>query len=94
MDHIQGPLKGVFRALGRQNQASYILMFSYWVVGSISIYLFAFIFDMKLLGLWVGFAVASGVCTCSYLAIISSIDWRKECEIALKRIKDDVDENR
>ena len=48
---------------------------SYFVVQLPLDYLFAFYFDMQLLGIWVGRAVASYVGLISYLVILSKIDY-------------------
>ena len=89
-DHIQGSIKGVLRALGKQQTASKILMISYWVIGGISFYIFGFYFELRLQGIWIGFAFATMICTIAYLSIVLSVDWKKEWEIAFKRIEDDL----
>ena len=91
-NNVQGSLKGVFNALGKQNIASYILMVSYWIFGGILFYILGFLFDFKLQGLWIGFTMASGVWTILYLLKILTVDWRKEWEIVFKRIEDEIKE--
>ena len=90
LDHIQGSLKGVFKALGMQNIASYILIFSYWVIGSISFYMFGFYFDMRLKGLWIGFSFATFIWTIMYLVLVYRIDWKSEWKTTLKRIENEI----
>ena len=90
-DHIQCPLKGIFRALGKQKITSIVLMVCYFAIGGSSFYILAFFWELKLLGLWIGFAIASGVCSVIYLVLILKIDWKEEWDITLKRIQDELD---
>ena len=41
-DHIQRPLKGIFRALGKQKITSIVLMVCYIAIGGSSFYILAF----------------------------------------------------
>lgn len=61
-DTIQGSLKGIFRALGKQQVAANILIITFGVISNITAPILAFYFDMGLQGIWFGFALGSTLC--------------------------------
>ena len=89
LDHIQGTLRGVFKASGKQKQASIYLAISFWVFGGISFYILAFYFELRIHGLWIGFAFATFIWSIWYWSAILTFDWKKEWDLALKRIEDE-----
>ena len=91
IDHIQRPLKGIFRALGKQKITSIVLMVCYIAIGGSSFYILAFYWELRLYGLWIGFAIASGTCSAIFLVLIFQVDWKEAWDITMKRIERGLD---
>ena len=70
----------MIRGTGKQCQAAVLSITAYWVIGIPLAYLLAFVVDLELSGLWIGFAAASAYLTITYNILIVCINWPKVYE--------------
>uniref|UniRef100_A0A7S3N2X1 Uncharacterized protein n=1 Tax=Euplotes harpa TaxID=151035 RepID=A0A7S3N2X1_9SPIT len=91
-DYAQCVECGSLRAMGYQLYGSAASLIGYWVLNLPLAYLFAFTFDMRLKGIWIG-VQAGTVFTCvSYTIMIFKTDWNKLAQDINDRIEDDKKE--
>lgn len=70
-------LKGVIKALGRQNKAVYLNLSGHWVVNLSLVYLFAFRLNLGIIGFWLAKLVLEIYICSAYLIMINMQDWEK-----------------
>ena len=58
-DSIQASLKGVFRSVGKQDEAALIILFTFGLIQNTLSPLLAFYYELDLVGLWTGCSVSS-----------------------------------
>ena len=85
---LQCFLKWIFRVIGWHYKIVCINAISFWIIGNLLIYIFAFMFDFKLLGIWMGYAGSLIIWIVIYLILFLRIDWGNEWRNTLDRIKD------
>ena len=74
-DMNKGMLKGVIYALGIQQKAVYIHIFTHWMVYPSCLYFFALHHNLGISGLWLAKICLECVIVTLYLAAISFSDW-------------------
>ena len=70
-------LKGVVKALGRQQKAVYLNLSGHWIVNLSLIYLFAFYLNLGIIGFWLAKLVLEFYIFTTYLIMIQMQDWEK-----------------
>ncbi|CAI2367045.1 unnamed protein product [Moneuplotes crassus] len=76
-DYIQGVQGGIIRGMGYQSIATVIVIISYWLVAIPVSYIFAFILDYRIIGIWLGLPAGSLLICSSFSAIIYFTNWEK-----------------
>ena len=74
-DYIQGIAQGTIRAMGIQKYATIICIFGYWAISFPLTYLFAFVLDFGIKGIWGGFPIALFFVSAAFLYLIYSADF-------------------
>nr|GMD15362.1 protein DETOXIFICATION 16-like [Ipomoea batatas] len=81
-------LSGAARGCGWQNLCAFINLGAYYVVGLPSSVLFAFVFHIGGMGLWMGIICALVVQNVALIAINLFTDWDKEARTAISRVNE------
>ena len=85
----QGVSGGIIRAMGYQRAATFILLFSIWVVMDPFAYMFGFVFQLGYRGLWMGVPFGNFFMMAGYFLIIIFADWK---QLATEASKHHLDE--
>ena len=88
-DMTQGVSGGIIRAMGYQRAATFILLFSIWVVMDPFAYMFGFVFQLGYRGLWMGVPFGNFFMMAGYFLIIIFADWK---QLATEASKHHLDE--
>lgn len=84
-DLFQGSMAGMLRGLGFQKNATIANFISYWIIMLPLSYIFAFHWNMGLMGVWLGVPIGSSILLLSYLVMIFRASWRKASRNASKK---------
>jgi MATE family multidrug resistance protein len=76
-DSVQALLSGTIRGLGLQGKAARFVLFAYWCIGLPLGLLFAFKYDLRVLGLWYGLAIAVTVQMLFFISVILKANWQE-----------------
>ena len=76
-DYMQGVQGGIIRGMGYQRFASLVITISYWIVAIPAAYLFAFIFDLRIIGVWLGLPAGSFIIWTWFSITLVKTDWKK-----------------
>nr|GMD18481.1 protein DETOXIFICATION 16-like isoform X1 [Ipomoea batatas] len=88
LDGFQCVISGAARGCGWQNLCAFINLGAYYVVGLPSSVLFAFVFHIGGMGLWMGIICALVVQNVALIAINLFTDWDKEARTAISRVNE------
>ena len=89
-DTIHGVQSGIIRGMGRQVYGSVFTLICYYILGMPLALLLCFKADMGIVGLWLGFTIASIILDFGFCLIISCPNWN---EIS-KKIRSQVDDGK
>ncbi|KAI7877247.1 MATE efflux family protein [Lichtheimia hyalospora FSU 10163] len=92
-DALYGVSSGVFRGMGRQHVAAWINLLAYYVVGLPIGYVITFQHGWGLAGIWSSLCFAIWLSAAGEVAFLSTINWKKEVEIARARVKFNEDDS-
>ena len=92
-DYTQIFFAGVMKGIGKEHQALQMYMIVYYIIGIPICYVMAFIFGLRIIGLWIGWAI-----TLYLIAIVLGIciyrtDWEIQCNEVRERLLQDQDKN-
>ncbi|KAL2621763.1 hypothetical protein R1flu_001968 [Riccia fluitans] len=85
-DGIQGVLSGIARGSGRQDMGAIINLTAFYIVGLPSGLFFGFVWEMSGKGLWIGLLLGQCLQSLLMLVLVTTMDWEKMSEEAMKRI--------
>ena len=83
-DGVQVTLSGVIKGIGKQKEATYGMIVAYYLVALPLIYLLAFVCELKVLGIWLGFGSAIILLFIFYIYIVRKTDFREQAEKAVE----------
>eukprot|EP00892_Ulva_mutabilis_P006630 jgi/Ulvmu1/4339/UM002_0062.1 len=86
-DWLNCTLSGVLQGTGRQALGAQVYVVTYWCIGPVAVWLFAFHFDWRVRGIWAALAVLANVEVLFMIAAISTIDWDEEVARAKELVK-------
>ncbi|GLT35050.1 hypothetical protein SLA2020_095340 [Shorea laevis] len=89
LDGFQCVLSGAARGCGWQNACAWINLAAYYVVGIPSAVLFAFVFHIGGMGLWMGIICGLSVQVIALVTLNSCTNWDNEAEKAMQRDQDE-----
>jgi hypothetical protein len=82
------------RGIGAQKLGALFMFISYYIFGIPIALIFAFVFDLKVIGLWGGLTVGLFmVTTLFFIKIAFFINWEKEVKLAKERVAKEEIEN-
>ena len=84
-DGLRGCLKGVIKGLGAQDKIVSTHLIAQVPLICILFYMFAFYFNMKMEGIWIGKTFVEFFILFNYLRVIHYIDWTKLAKDATTR---------
>ena len=82
----QSMVSGSMRATGNQTIAAVAGIISYWIIMLPGAYIFAFTFEFRLRGIWLGIVLGSFVQAACYLYVIFNISWEKTAKEASRHV--------
>ena len=85
-DMSQWMLNGSMKAIGSQTIAAVAGVISYWMIMLPGAYIFGFIFEYRLRGIWFGIVLGSFVQAAWYLYVILNASWEKIATEASRHI--------
>eukprot|EP00164_Ancoracysta_twista_P002635 GFYU01003507.1.p1 GENE.GFYU01003507.1~~GFYU01003507.1.p1 ORF type:complete len:545 (-),score=160.83 GFYU01003507.1:43-1677(-) len=91
LDGFQGVVSGVLRGSGRQAIGAFSNFFAYYVLGLPLAYVFAFLWDLKVVGLNLGLTVGLFIQSCIFMVIMMKTNWHKQSDMAIDRARATVD---
>eukprot|EP00943_MAST-04B_sp_MAST-4B-sp1_P003440 g3440.t1 len=84
LDSIQCALTAILRGVGKQDVA-WKFMLGYPLIGLPSGYIFAFVLNYKLMGVWMGMVAAVFTVDVCLFCLLYTVNWEKEQENAISR---------
>lgn len=88
---VQLSLQGVFRGIGKQLFAFYMIVVSFYIIGLPLAYLIGIYWGMGLDGLWIGLAIGVSVLALSYIYLCKFyFNWQKIADDAWERSERDL----
>jgi hypothetical protein len=91
-DGFQGVSGGVLRGIGAQKLGALFMFISYYIFGIPIALIFAFVFDLKVVGLWGGLTVGLFMVTILFfIKIAFFINWEKEVKLAKERVEEEIE---
>ncbi|XP_071958817.1 multidrug and toxin extrusion protein 2-like [Antedon mediterranea] len=88
---IQGIVKAILQAIGRQNVGTVTSLISYSIALILSV-VFAFKLNWKAMGLWAGIVIGDGLEACMLITyFLMTMDFTKEAELAIERCQEDLE---
>ena len=91
-DYQQGVLWGVIRAMGKQTIGSVLAFISYWIINLPIVYVFAFLIDLRITGIWVGAQIGVFIVCSSYAYVVFSTNWKQLIIEINERIESEKDQ--
>lgn len=91
-DYTQCVECGSLRAMGYQLYGSYASLVGYWIINLPVAYLFAFYFEYRLIGIWIGVQTGTVFTWISYTILIFRTNWDKLVQEINERIEEDKNE--
>lgn len=91
-DYTQVVESGSIRAIGYQKYGSVITLFGYWAITMPFAYIFAFSFDLRLKGIWLGIPLGVLIASVCFTVILCTANWKKIADEAYERIQEEKSE--
>ena len=88
-DYLQGVEAGSLKAIGYQAHGFFVCLVGYWIFTVPCAYLFAFHFDMGIVGIWTGVPIGSMFTALSFAIILIRINWKDLAQIVQERIQNE-----
>ena len=86
-DYFQAVASGSVRAIGYQKYGSIVSLIGYWVLSIPGAYIFAFVLDLRIVGIWLGVPIGTFIASLSYSIILFTVDWEKLAKDTSARIE-------
>lgn len=86
-DYGQGTLEGSVRGIGYQEFGGIVYLIAFWVIMLPLSYTFAFIFELRLTGIWLAIPIGSIIVFIVLTWVLMRADWQELAKNAIERVE-------
>ncbi|CAD8081110.1 unnamed protein product [Paramecium primaurelia] len=85
-DGIQGALSGALKGVNKSTIVSNQTMISYYIIGVPVVLILAYVFDLQLIGIWLGFGLCNLYLTIIYIYVLKDLNWNEQADMITQKL--------
>ncbi|CAD8192176.1 unnamed protein product [Paramecium octaurelia] len=85
-DGIQGALSGALKGVNKSTIVSNQTMISYYIIGIPVVLVLAYVFDLELIGIWLGFGFCNLYLTIIYIYVLKDLNWNEQADMITQKL--------
>ncbi|CAK69739.1 unnamed protein product (macronuclear) [Paramecium tetraurelia] len=90
-DGIQGALSGALKGVNKSTIVSNQTMISYYIIGVPVVLILAYVFNLQLIGIWLGFGLCNLYLTIVFLYVLKNLNWTEQADLITQKLQQHED---
>ncbi|CAD8093391.1 unnamed protein product [Paramecium primaurelia] len=87
LDGIQGALSGALKGVNKSTIVSNQTMISYYIIGVPVVLILAYVLNLQLIGIWLGFGLCNLYLTIIFLYVLKNLDWNQQADLITEKLQ-------